>query len=56
MGKHITDAQRLQIEHRLKEHASLKSIASEIGKSHTTISREILQRREESLKGVWTPK
>jgi IS30 family transposase len=52
MGKHITDAQRLQIEHRLKEHASLKSIASEIGKSHTTISREILQRREESLKGA----
>jgi hypothetical protein len=33
MGKHITDAQRLTIEHRLREHASLKSIAREIGKS-----------------------
>ena len=52
MGKHITDAQRLQIEHMLKGHASLKSIARAVGKAHTTVSREILQRRTESLKGA----
>jgi len=52
MGKHITDAQRLQIEHMLKERATLKSIARTVGKSHTTVSREILQRRTESLKGA----
>ena len=52
MGKHITDAQRLQIEHMLKGNASLKSIARAVGKAHTTVSREIRQRRVESLKGA----
>lgn len=52
MGKHITDVQRLQIEHMLKANASLKSIARALGKAHTTVSREILQRRTESMKGA----
>ena len=52
MGKHITDAQRLQIEHMLKGNASLKSIARAVGKAHSTVSREIRQRRVGSLKGA----
>lgn len=52
MGKHITDAQRLTIEHMLKEHASLRSIAKAIGKSLKTVTREIAARSVESLKGA----
>lgn len=52
MGKHITDAQRLTIEHRLREHASLKSIAREIGKSLKTVTREIASRSVKSHKGA----
>ena len=52
MGKHITDAQRLTIEHMLKEHASLKSIARAIGKSLKTITREVISRSVESNKGA----
>lgn len=52
MGKHITDAQRLIIEHRLQEHASLKSIARELGKSLKTITREVTTRSIESNKGA----
>ena len=52
MGKHITDAQRLTIEHMIKEQASLKRIAREIGKSLKTVTREIATRSVESHKGA----
>jgi transposase, IS30 family len=52
MGKHTTDSQRLTIEHMLREHASLKSIARAIGKSLKTVTREIAARSVESLKGA----
>ena len=52
MGKHITDAQRLTIEHMLKEHASLKRIARAIGKSLKTVTRELAARSVESHKGA----
>lgn len=52
MGKHTTDAQRLTIEHMLREHASLRSIARAIGKSLKTVTREVVARRVESFKGA----
>ena len=40
-NKHLTDEERLQIEHWLKAGVSLNGIAEELGKSRSTISREI---------------
>jgi IS30 family transposase len=54
MGKytHITDADRLQIEHELRQGTSLKKIAAIIGKHHSTVAREIHARRIVSNKGA----
>lgn len=43
-NKHLTDEERLMIEHLLKERTSIKQIAVKIGKSTSTISREIRAR------------
>ena len=40
-NKHLTDEERLQIEHWLKGGMSLNGIAEELGKNRSTISREI---------------
>lgn len=40
-NKHLTDAERLQIEQYLKDRVSLKQIALKLGKSTSTVSREI---------------
>lgn len=40
-NKHLTDEERLHIERLLKERVSLKQIAAKLGKSASTISREI---------------
>ncbi len=50
--KHITDADRLQIEHELRHSKSIKKIAKLIGKHHSTVAREIRARRIESSKGA----
>ena len=52
-NKHITDADRLVIEHGLKDRMSLKKIAVATGKHRSTISREILARRTPSSKGAF---
>jgi len=49
---HLTDANRLQIEHGLRNNSSIRKIAALIGKHHSTVAREILARRVESLKGA----
>jgi IS30 family transposase len=49
---HLTDADRLQIEHKLRHGTSIKKIAAMIGKHHSTVAREILSRCIESLKGA----
>jgi len=49
-NKHLTDADRLQIEIFLKQRHSLKSIAQKLGKSTSTISREVRKRAQESEK------
>lgn len=49
-NKHLTDAERLQIEILLKQRCSLKSIAESLGKSTSTISREVRKRAGESEK------
>jgi IS30 family transposase len=51
--KHITDIERMEIEHELQQRSSLKKIAEKIGKHHSSISREILARRTPSSKGAF---
>ena len=51
--RHITDTDRLEIEHSLRQGVALKKIAAKIGKHHTTVAREILARRVESDKGAF---
>jgi len=48
--KHISDSERMQIEHWLKEHISIKKIALNLGRSTSTISREICTRAISSSK------
>jgi len=45
MGKHLNLSQRIIIEDKINNNISLRKIGDMIGKSHTTISREILSRR-----------
>ena len=49
---HLTDAERLEIEHGLKHKVSIKKIAKQIGKHHSTVSREITVRSVWSTKGA----
>jgi len=51
-NKHFTSDERLQIEHMLKEQTSLSQIAEKLGKSKSTISREIRARAIPSDKGA----
>ena len=45
MAKHITLSQRIIIESNLNDNIPFRQIGENIGKSHTTISREVLARR-----------
>lgn len=49
-GKHMTDAERLQIEQWLKQRVSIKQIAGWLGRSTSTVSREIRKRSLQSDK------
>lgn len=51
-NKHLTDAERLQIEQWLKDRISIKQIALKLGKSTSTVSREIRSRATASDKGA----
>jgi transposase, IS30 family len=52
-NKHLTDLERLEIEHALKQGVSLKKIAAKVGKHHSTVAREILARSVASNKGAF---
>ena len=52
MSKHLTDLDRLEIEHGLKHRKSLRQIARSVGKSLKTVSREIQSRSQPSDKGA----
>jgi len=52
-NKHLTDLERLEIEHALRQRTSLKKIAAKLGKHHSTLSREIISRRIASDKGAF---
>jgi len=52
-NKHLTDADRLEIEHGLRHGLSIKKIAAKIGKHHSTIAREICARSLASDKGAF---
>lgn len=47
---HLSDLERMQIEYQLKEHISIKKIAIKLGRSTSTISREIRTRAVDSCK------
>lgn len=49
-NKHLTDAERLQIEQWLKDRVSIKQIALKLSKSTSTVSREIRSRATASNK------
>jgi len=51
-NKHLTDHDRLEIEHSIRHQLTFRQIAKKIGKYHTTISREVLNRRAVSNKGA----
>lgn len=51
-NKHLTDSERLQIEQWLRQHVSIKKIAGYLGKSTSTISREIRNRSVSSDKSA----
>ena len=51
--KHLTDSERLEIEHGLRHRLSLKKIAAKIGKHHSTVAREVLARSVASDKGAF---
>ena len=51
--KHLTDHDRLQIEHGLKTGLSLKRIAAMIGKHHATVAREVRARSEWHDRGAY---
>jgi len=50
---HLTHTQRLLIENGLRNRKTYKEIGREIGKPHTTISREVKKRRVDSDKGAF---
>lgn len=50
---HLTHNQRLLIENGLRNGKSFKEISVQIGKSHTTVSREVLRHRVDSDKGAF---
>ena len=52
-NKHLTVADRLEIEHGLRHCLSLKKIAAKIGKHHSTVAREICARSVASEKGAF---
>lgn len=52
-NKHITDSERLEIEHGLRTGKSINEIAAKIGKHRSTVSREIQSRKTPSNKGAY---
>jgi len=50
---HLTDSDRMEIEHGLRQRMPFQQIARKLGKPHTTISREVLKRRADSDKGAF---
>jgi len=51
-NKHLTDSERFQIEQWLRQQVSIKKIAGYLGKSASTISREIRNRSVSSDKSA----
>lgn len=52
-NKHLTDADRREIEYGLRHNLSIKTIAAKLGKHHSTIAREIRARCVASDKGAF---
>ncbi|MDQ1010598.1 IS30 family transposase [Streptomyces sp. V4I23] len=53
-SRYLGEAERIHIADRLREKASIRQIAAELGRSPSTISREIRRNRRAMPKGGWT--
>ncbi|AKJ13167.1 integrase [Streptomyces incarnatus] len=53
-SRHLDEAERIHIADRLREKASVRQIAAELGRSPSTISREIRRNRRAMPRGGWT--
>ncbi len=51
-NKHLTDSNRIEIEHSIRHKVSFRKIATNLFKHHSTISREVIARRVASTKGA----
>jgi IS30 family transposase len=52
-SRYLNEAERIHIADRLREGASLRAIAAELGRSPSTVSREIRRNRRPMPKGGW---
>jgi len=52
-NRHLTDSDRMEIEHGLRNGISINKIAAKIGKHHSTVAREICARCVASDKGAF---
>ncbi|MBX9392007.1 IS30 family transposase [Streptomonospora nanhaiensis] len=52
-GRYLNESDRIHIADRLREGASLRTIAAELGRSPSTISREVRRNRTEGARNDW---
>ncbi|MEV7347280.1 IS30 family transposase, partial [Streptomyces sp. NPDC093544] len=52
-SRYLCEADRIHIADRLREKASVRAIAAELGRSPSTISREIWRNRTNGTRGLW---
>ncbi|MFC5835979.1 IS30 family transposase, partial [Nonomuraea insulae] len=52
-SRYLRECERIQIADRLREKASIRVIAAELGRSPSTVSREISRNRTDGTRGQW---
>ncbi|ANW19384.1 IS30 family transposase [Streptomyces clavuligerus] len=52
-SRYLSERERIHIADRLREKAPIRSIAAELGRSPSTISREVRRNRTEGTRGQW---
>ncbi|MDJ0379541.1 helix-turn-helix domain-containing protein, partial [Streptomyces sp. G-G2] len=52
-SRYLCEADRIHIADRLREKATVRAIAAELGRSPSTVSREIRRNRTDGTRGTW---
>ena len=52
-SRYLREDERIHIADRLREKATVRAIAAELGRSPSTVSREIRRNRTEGTRGQW---